>query len=456
MLKVCQNNINDLFRGTSRVKEIYLGEIKVYPGLINTVSGTQYSGWFYYLPNRSRTATAYTEYVYQNGTTSRTFGQQSQQIETAVISYVDPGVWIYFQNNSFRKKFVTPVYTFTSDNTVFHGEDIETIEYGIDVSQWQYNQHVRTKQIIYQYSDIQKPGPTLYEEAVITYENGNWMYDQLPNLRYRNSTPIYTFSKYYPEAIKDGNMFQESDNVTTYSTEWQYDYANSKRIGITIYQFASGGSHQVSGVVQQPTAIETIDSGDYDGGVCDYQTFEYVDYLQIRKIFYWPSSPSPTTYDWHNGPERRQKIDGMCGWVRSWTQWANNGQYCGETGALGYSCDGEYSVVYYRQARYFQYPDGSGRTLTEFRAGSEYSRELVHGQCGYVSPYARAEVLYYGFDANSPLDAYKSGSSGSIWYDGTDGYYYDSINGFDKIQNGYYLIEDTGEWSNSDYLYINY
>jgi hypothetical protein len=144
----------------------------------------------------------------------------------------------------------------------------------------------------------------------------------------------------------------------------------------------------------------------------------------------------------------------MCGWVRSWTQWANNGQYCGETGSLGYSCDGEYTVIYNRQARYYQYPDGSGRINTEYRAGSEYSRELVHGQCSYVSPNARSEVMFTGYDQNSPFDAYNSGFSGSIWYDPLDGNYYNTFEGNVLVQGGYYLIENTGDWGSSDYIYI--
>lgn len=450
------NIISNLFKGTTRVNFIYLGDIKLYPGLINTTSGIASTGWYYYLPNRSRTNTPYTEYTYQNNTTSRVNGVPEFQQETAQISYIDPGVWNYFSNNSYRTKFVTPVYTFLSDNTVMYGEDIEHVEYGIDVSEWQYSQHVRTKQIVYQYSDTQKNGQFLYEEASISYEFGNWMYDQLPNYRSRNATPIYTFNLYYPEVMRDGDMFQVIDYVSGSSTDWQYDLANGRRTGIITYVFASGSSYQVTGVMQYATNIITVDDGDYANGHCDYQTYEYVDYLQSRDIYYWPSSPSPTSGDWYNGPARRQKIEGQCGWVRSWTEWANNGQYCGSTGALGYSCDGEYTVVYHRQARYYQFPDGTGRNNTEYRAGSEHSREQVHGQCGYINPNLRAEVQYFGYDAYSTQTAYSSGISGSIWYDNTDNNYYTSAEGSTVAANGHYLIEDTGNWATSDYIYINY
>ncbi|MDZ4058870.1 MAG: hypothetical protein U1D64_02385, partial [Bacteroidales bacterium] len=230
---------------------------------------------------------------------------------------------------------------------------------------------------------------------------------------------------------------------------------NDKRTGITTYNFESGEQHQVSGIVQYPTNIITIDNEDYDGGHCDNQTYEYVDYLQQRDIYYWPSAPSPTSGEWYNGTERRRKIEGQCGWVRAWTDWANNGQYCGSTGALGYSCDGEYSVVYNRQVRYYQFPDGSDITNTEYRAGSEFSRTQVHGQCGYIDPNLRIEIQFFGYDDLSTQLAYSSGISGSIWYDNTDNNYYTSAEGSTVAANGHYLIEDTGNWTTSDYIYIN-
>lgn len=455
MLYNGSNITSDLFKGTTRVNFVYLGDVKLYPGLVSTASGITSTGWYYYLPNRSRTITPYTEYTYQNNTTSRVYGTAEFQLETANVSYIDPGSWNYFANNSYRSKFVTPVYTFSSDNTVMYGEDIETVEYGTDISEWQYNQHVRTKSVIYQYSDTQKAGPNLYEEATITYELYNWNYENLPIYRKRNAVPIYEFSLYEPHVLRDGDMFEIQDYVTNSSTSWEYDYVNDKRTGITTYNFESGAQHQVSGIVQYPTNIVTVDIGEYDNGACDYQTYEYVDYLQQRDVYYWPSAPTPTSTDWFNGPERRQKIEGQCGWVKAWTDWVNNGQYCGSTGALGYSCDGEYTVVYNRQARYYQFPDGTGRTGTEYRAGSEYSREQVHGQCGYINPNLRSEIEYFGYDAYSTQTAYSSSITGSLWYDNTDNNYYTTAEGSTVAANGHYLVEDTGDWTTSDYIYIN-
>ena len=453
MLRKGLNIITDLFKGTSRVNSIYLGDVKVYPGLVSQVSGNQVTGWSYNLPSRSRSVTPFTTYTYQNGAVNTINGQTSTQTEQASYSLV-MGSWNYYSNNSYRIRFNTPTYTF-SDITKY-GDDIEDRVRGVDIAEWQYNQHVRTKSVIYQYSDTQKAGPNLYEDAVISYEYGNWMYDQLPNYRYRNATPIYTFSIYEPSVMRDGDMFQQSDNVTTFSTTWEYDLANSKRTGVTTYNFVSTGTHQVSGVVQYATNVQIVDQEEYDNGACDYQTYEYVDYLQQRKIYTWPSSPSPTSGDWYNGTERRQKIEGQCGWVKAWTDWANNGQYCSSTGALGYSCDGEYTVVYNRQARYYQFPDGTGRTDTEYRAGSEFSREQVHGQCGCINPNLRSEVPYLGYDASSTQTAYSSGITGSLWYDSIDGKYYTSNEGTTEAANGHYLVEDTGNWSTSDYIYINY
>jgi hypothetical protein len=386
---------------------------------------------------------------------STTYGQTTTQTEEGTLSWIDPNVWTYYSNNSYRVKHKTPQYTFS--DAVMYGEEVEIREDGTELPTiWNYNQHIRTKQVVYRYSDLDKNGPYLYEEATISYELYNWQYDNLPVYRRRNAVPLYTWTQYDPYEVRDGDLFEIRDYVTNYSTSWVIDYINHLRTGITTYNFESSEQHQVQGVIQYPTNIITIDNEDYDGGHCDMSTYEYVDYLQVRDVYYWPTSPSPTSTEWYNGPARRQKIDGMCGWVKAWTDWSNNGQLCGETGALGYSCDGEYTVIYNRQARYFQYPDGSSRTNTEYRAGSEYSRELVHGQCSYVSPNARSEVVFTGYDQNSPFDAYNSGLSGSIWYDPLDGNYYNSFEGSVFAQTGYYLIENTGDWGSSDYIYINY
>ena len=448
------NIISDLFKGTTRVNFIYLEDVKLYPGLVSTASGINSTGWYYYLPNRSRSNTPYTTYNYQNNTSSTTYGVTTEEVQTASVSYIY-GPWLYYESNSYRKRTVSPLYTF-SDNTQIYGEETEQQENGVDISVWQYNQHVRTKSVVYQYSDINKTGPNLYEEATISYELYNWYYNNLPSYRYRNAVPIYTFSLYEPVAVREGDIFQITDYVTNASTSWVYDYVNDKRTGVTTYNFESGEQYQITGIIQYPTNVITIDDGDYDNGSCDTSTYEYVDYLRVRDIYYWPSIPSPTSGEWYNGTERRRKIEGECGWVKAWTDWANNGQYCSSTGALGYSCDGEYTVVYNRQARYYQFPDGTGRTDTEYRAGSEFSREQVHGQCGYINPNLRSEVPYLGYDASSTQTAYSSGITGSLWYDSIDGKYYTSDEGTTEAANGHYLVEDTGNWATSDYIYINY
>ncbi|MPL74342.1 hypothetical protein SDC9_20214 [bioreactor metagenome] len=453
MLRKGENIVSSVYLGTRKLSAVYQGERKIFPALISTTTGHENSPWTYSLPNRSRTTTPYTQYNYQDGTYTRTYGTPVTQNETAVISYADPNMWYYYANNSYREKSRVPIYTF-SDGTFYEGESEVIREYGVDVSIWQYNDPIRTRQFIYQYSDVQKNGEFLQETAAEHLEYSGWSYNNLPNFRERIVTPYYTYSAYSPYEQRDGIPFYEQDNVKSSSTVWNYDYNLGKRSGVVTYIFDSGYSHNVTGVVQDYISKQTIDTGEYDGGECDMATFEYVDYKQQYDLYTWATSPSPTSSGLYNGPARRQKIEGLCGWVRSWSDWTNTGQLCDASGNLGYSCDGEWTVIYNRQARYYQFPDGSGVTATEYRAGAEYSRQQVHGQCGYMDPYSRAEVQYFGFSTEGQYEAYYSGLIGSIWRDENTGLYYASMSGTMLAEDGIYLINDTGSWQYSMYLNV--
>lgn len=449
MLRKGESLITEIRKGMVKISAVYLGDHKVYPGLVSTTTGTEVTAWSYDLPYRSRTTRPYTQYAYQDGSTSRVYGTPTTESQVATITWEDPGVWYYYANNSYREKSRYPVYTF-SDGVFFEGESETVREYGVDISLWQYNDPVRTKQVVYQYSDVQKQGPYYEETAVTTYEYSAWSYNYLPSYRYRIVTPLYV----YTDEMRDGNTFNEYDYVVSSSTTWQYDYPAGKRTGVTMYTFESAATHQVSGVVQYYLTKETIDTLEYDNGVCDPVTFEYVDYKQVYDNYYWQTQPSPTTTGLYDGAERRQRIVGLCGWVKGWSDWANTGQFCDASGNLGYSCDGEWTVVYYRQARYYQFPDGSDRTSTEYRAGAEYSRTKVHGQCGYVDPDARIAVPYTGYDSDSQYEAYYSGITGTLYLDNQTGIYYTTADGYTMADDGYYLIDDLGSWQFSDYLVV--
>lgn len=85
---------NKIYIGQSALKAVMRGRDKVYPGLVRTDSGINYSAWSYAGAVRTRTSTPWSEEVYQNGTTGGViYGVPSVQSENAVsTSY---GTWSY-------------------------------------------------------------------------------------------------------------------------------------------------------------------------------------------------------------------------------------------------------------------------------------------------------------------------------------------------------------------------
>lgn len=85
---------NKIYIGQSALKAVMRGRDKVYPGLVRTDSGINYSAWSYAGAVRTRTSTPWSEEVYQNGTTGGViYGAPSVQSENAVsTSY---GTWSY-------------------------------------------------------------------------------------------------------------------------------------------------------------------------------------------------------------------------------------------------------------------------------------------------------------------------------------------------------------------------
>ncbi len=144
-----------------------------------------------------------------------------------------------------------------------------------------------------------------------------------------------------------------------------------------------------------PTLVSTTEDWDgstYWNGACG-TNYYYVDYKKVRDKYTW--SNNVVTYGaYKNGESRSRRIDGSCGWVRSTvvvSDWSNTGSLCNAAGTVdGYDCDGTYKVQYYQQKRVLEdrYPDGTGGTnnRTEYRVGSQASRQQVDGVCGYVAP----------------------------------------------------------------------
>ena len=233
ILKKGNNIVLDILRNASKVIAIYLGDEKVYPGIVNTETGTTFSNWSYNLPYRTRTSTPYSSTTYQNGTSNTTYGTPSNISEQAVLTYDDPNMWYYYSNNSYRVKSRTPIYTFPN-NYIIYGESEEIREDGTDISIWTYNGSLRYRTQHWQYSDTTKYGLYIEEDATVTLEHYSWRYDTMPSKRWRIITPFYDWSN-PPIVQHEETQYQEDDYVVNQSSNVVYDYVLDKRTTSTVY-----------------------------------------------------------------------------------------------------------------------------------------------------------------------------------------------------------------------------
>ena len=238
---------------------------------------------------------------------------------------------------------------------------------------------------------------------------------------------------------------------TDYDASWTYPTINTRKKNAypwtqNVFQDESIGP-KVYGTTYQITenGLKTVeDSGLYWNGACG-SNYYYVDYKKVRDKYTF--NDGYVTYgSYYNGTSRSRRIDGSCGWVRGWTTWANTGYTCDALGNKGsYSCSGTTTVKYYHQERYYQYPDGSGRTQTDQRAGSLYSQENIEGYCGYSSYPVRSEIPYYGYSEYETFDCYYSGypsfqQMGSLWIDIWTMEVFTHPTAMDYAQYGLYLV----------------
>lgn len=186
----------------------------------------------------------------------------------------------------------------------------------------------------------------------------------------------------YPGVIR-------TDSGTDYGA-WSYSGATRSRSATPwtqdIYQNSTSGP-KVPGVpstqIENATITTYWDGFTYWNAACS--DYDSIDYQQVRPQYNW--SDGLVTYgDWTNGALRNKgRIENSCGWVRNWSDWARTGATCNFVGTDGsYNCDGDYTVRYYQEARYLQFPDGSGRADTQYQANGEASRQQEDGVCGYI------------------------------------------------------------------------
>lgn len=425
--------------------------------IVSSTSGQDVGAWSYpSLGTRVRTISPWTQGVWSDGsTTGKTYGTAYDDYEYASVNYAY-GSWTYYSDNSYRQRTITPYYPF-SDYTQY-GTPYADTEYGslsYNYGAWGYysdnSYRQRSVTPVYSYSDDTKYGSVSYdtEYGSLSYSYGDWVYYSNNSYRNRQQTPTYTYS----DDVKYGTASTSSDEYGAVSySSWSYN--GSQRSRTTYYTYDSGNTVKTGAT---STEYATITYADWDGstywnGACG-SNYYYVDYKKVRDKYAFSDA---TTYgDYYNGDSRSQRIDGSCGWVRAWTDWTNTGQTCNASGTAGqYSCDGTYTVIYYQQVRYYQYPDGSGTTNTEYRAGAEYSRTQVDGQCGYSPTPQRTEVPYYGFSIYNISDCFYSGLSGSIWYDSSSEGCYTTQGGSGIVADGYYMTTQGSAPEDSEFLYI--
>lgn len=134
----------------------------------------------------------------------------------------------------------------------------------------------------------------------------------------------------------------------------------------------------------------------------------------------------------------RRRYIGAKAIVKIWTEWAYNDYTMGDADGVvnQNSCDGTFYVLYRLQSRYFQFPDGTGREATEYRAGIEVDRAQYDGYCGYTEPLL--EYPYYGYSQFSYYGAWISTQTGTLWRSQYSQIGYTSADGTTLMPSGVY------------------
>lgn len=343
-----------------------------------------------------------------------------------VLSGTSYSAWSY--SNDYRSRTATPwtqeKYQNNTYGSVVYGTPVTQSEYALQKYLWSG----------YSYFNNNAYRNRTYTS---TYE---WSLDE----PYVTSAPSGTSANEY--GVQSISAWTYTDSITrTRNITYKYDNGNTVKAGGTQMDLGSIG-------------YAIWDGSTYWNGVCG-SNYYFIDYKKVRDEYYWNYEPEVTYSDYYNGASRSRRIDGSCGWVKGWTTWTNTGEVSNAAGALNaYDCDGTYSVQYYRQVRYYQYPDGSGRTSTEYRGYGQYSRIQVNGQCGYYSP-SRTPLDYYAFSEWSQEDAWNAyiygyATSGTIWWDDWESKYYTDQNGSTYAQNGFYLTDIGGSPESSGFLLV--
>lgn len=134
----------------------------------------------------------------------------------------------------------------------------------------------------------------------------------------------------------------------------------------------------------------------------------------------------------------RRRYIGAKALTKIWTEWAYEGYITGSAEGVPneYSCDGTYYTVYRLQSRHYQYPDGTGREATEYRAAYIEFQMETDGYCNYSEPLL--EYQYYGYSTTSYYQAFMSSQTGSLWRKQFEQILYASADGSSYLPYGVY------------------
>lgn len=363
MLKNADKTITDVRLGSSQIQAIYKGSEKLYPSLVDTLTGERVGSWSYSGSNRSRVITPWSQAVFQNGTKGSVVDGSPRTASEGASSVVY-GAWLYnwtTTNNSTRTRTVTHIWSDGATNS--GGNQSETggtrylVSGGVSGS-------------------VNAGGTNSVAVQVASHDywpNTSGVFVQSVAIDGVTASATNGFAT----SVSSSTItVTRAVNLTTNAINGTVDFAKAGFISAS----ATGNNPAINQVANSRTTATEQDG--YHNGVCG-ANYYFIDYPKLRTRYDWATGHK--TYDgWYNGTARSQRIDGQCGWSRAWTQWSRTGETSNTAGTLnGYDCDGTYKVTYYREARYLQYPDGSGRTSTQYRGNSVALRSLVPGVCGY-------------------------------------------------------------------------
>lgn len=393
MLKQGNHPAAALRLGGTEIRAVRQGLAPVYPGVIRVDSGAEYGQWSYSGGTRSRSATPWTQEVCQNGTLGeKIYGIPSTETQQAVSSAY--GDWSYewtTTGNSTRSRTLT--YTWPDGSTTSGAPQTET---------------GGTRYLVA--SDIS--GSIGAGGGAVTFTTVSHDYWPDTSGIFLQAVPVNdvtaTATGGFNASVSGSAVtVTRGANLSTSAVGGTVDFSKSGFVSAS----ATGNVVSVTQAANSCTVSTYWDGSTYWNPVCS--GYDYVDYRQVRPQYNWATGE--VTYgDWTNGEARnRGRIEGQCGWVRGWTGWARTGATCNSSGTAGsYNCSGTTTVRYYQEARHFQFPDGSGRTQTEYRANGVASQRQEDGLCGYspvryelTNTYGRIYLQGGGFKPEPGLDS---------------------------------------------------